>query len=175
MEHNSAILLIDFQNDYLPSGAFELENTDEVIKNTLQIIEYTKKKQIPIFHIQHIADPNLGLAPFFNIDTPGVEIINVIMKAAPDSQIIVKHYADSFEQTSLDDHLKQLGIRELYLAGMMTQNCVTHTALSLKAIEYKINVISDACTTVNFLLHQIALHALSSRVNITDSATFLAK
>ena len=50
---------------------------------------------------------------------------------------------------------------------MMTQNCVTHTALSRQANHYqKITVLADACTTVSDPLNAIALHALATRVTM---------
>lgn len=68
--------------------------------------------------------------------------------------------------------LQALGATELVLCGMMTQNCATHTALSLQADAYeRVTVLTDACTTVSEMLHAIALHALSTRVQLVDSAS----
>jgi hypothetical protein len=48
---------------------------------------------------------------------------------------------------------------------------VTHTALSRQADAYaRVTVLTDACTTVSEMLHAIALHALSTRVQLVDSA-----
>jgi nicotinamidase-related amidase len=55
-------------------------------------------------------------------------------------------------------------VTELLVCGMMTQNCVTHTAISKSAEKYTVTVLSDCCTTVSEMLHHIALHALSTRV-----------
>ncbi len=66
--------------------------------------------------------------------------------------------------------MQQLGVDELIVCGMMTQNCVTHTALSRQADRYKkVTVLTDACTTVSDMLHAIALHALSTRVNLAPA------
>lgn len=173
MSTTTALLLIDFQNDYLPNGAFGLYNTKSVLDNTLNLIKYAQSQQYEIVHIQHIADPKVGLAPFFNQGTYGVEIIQEIIQAAPDSPIIVKHFADSFEQTPLQDLLTQKQVKKLIICGMMTQNCVTHTALSKSAERYEIEIITDACTTVSEILHQIALHALMPRIKLSDLQSFI--
>ena len=47
---------------------------------------------------------------------------------------------------------------------MMTLNCVTHTALSRSAEAFDVTILTDATTTVTEMLHQIALHACSTRV-----------
>jgi nicotinamidase-related amidase len=52
---------------------------------------------------------------------------------------------------------------------MMTQNCVTHTAISKSAEKYKVSILVDCCTTVSEMLHNIALHAVSTRVPLVSS------
>ncbi len=116
-----ALLLIDLQNDYFPGGAFPLVNTEAALAAVEQAIRHAQSKGLPVVHVQHVADPAQGIAPF---------------------------------------------------CGMMTQNCVTHTALSRQADAYeRVTVLTDACTTVSEMLHAIALHALSTRVQLVDSAS----
>ena len=57
---------------------------------------------------------------------------------------------------------------------MMTQNCVTHTAISKAAEKYAVTVLTDCCTTVSEILHLIALHALSTRVKLVPSTDVLS-
>lgn len=47
---------------------------------------------------------------------------------------------------------------------MMTQNCVTHMAISKAAEKYSVTILPDCCTTVDEMIHNIALHAVSTRV-----------
>ncbi|SET19429.1 isochorismatase family protein [Thorsellia anophelis] len=171
----TAFILIDLQNDYLEGGLFPLYNTKAVIEQNLKVIDFAKQTQNEVVHIQHVADPAMGIAPFFNEGSEGVKITNDILSAAPDSKIIIKHFADSFEQTELDNWLKENKIERIVLSGMMTQNCVTHTALSKHAEKYEIVVLSDACTTVSEILHLIALHAISPRVKIETLDSFIAQ
>ncbi len=159
-----ALLVIDVQNDYFPGGKFPLWNTEATLSNIEQAIKAAIAKGIPIIHIQHVANPNKGIAPFFNPGTDGVKIHPRILKAAPDAPIVTKEFADSFVQTNLEETLTGLGVTELLVCGMMTQNCVTHTAISKSAEKYKVGILPDCCTTVNEILHNIALHALSTRV-----------
>jgi nicotinamidase-related amidase len=168
-----ALLVIDLQHDYFPGGKFPLWNTEAVLLNIEKAIERATTKGIPVIHIQHVADSKMGIAPFFNEGTTGVEIHPRILAAAPDAPVIVKHYADSFEQTTLEDTLKKLGVTELLVCGMMTQNCVTHTAISKAAEKYAVTVLTDCCTTVSEILHLIALHALSTRVKLLPSTEAL--
>ena len=164
-----ALLVIDLQNDYFPTGKFPLWNADGVLQNIERAVADARAKQIPVILIQHIASSKNGIAPFFNEGTTGAAIHPRILEAAGNAAVIVKEFADSFEQTKLQETLTGLGISELLVCGMMTQNCVTHTAISKAAEKYKVSVLTDCCTTVTELLHQIALHALSTRVTLLPS------
>jgi nicotinamidase-related amidase len=162
-----ALLLIDLQNDYFPGGKFPLWNTDTVLQNIENAVDRANSVGIPIILIQHVAKG--GLAPFFQEGTPGAEIHKRVIAAAPKAPIIVKEFADSFEKTTLEDILSQLGVTELLVCGMMTQNCVTHTAISKAAEKYDVTIMPDCCTTVSEILHLIALHAVSTRVKLVPS------
>lgn len=169
----SALIVIDLQNDYFENGQFPLWNAEAVKEQNIALIKAANAKHIPVFLIQHIADPAQGIAPFFNEGTEGVAVHADIQAAAPEATTVVKHFADSFLNTELDTLLQNAGVEEIYLSGMMTQNCITHTALSKSAEKYTVKVISDACTTQSEILHLIALHALAPRAELTEVAQSL--
>ena len=168
-----ALVVIDLQNDYFPDGKFPLWNTDATLANTEAAIAKARAKSIPVILIQHIADGKKGIAPFFNEGTTGVDIHPRILAAAPDGIIVTKAFADSFHNTILEDTLSRLGVEELLVCGMMTQNCVTHTAISKAAEKYSVNILTDCCTTVSQMIHLIALNALSTRVVLAESGAAL--
>ena len=160
----SALLVIDPQNDYFEDGLYPLWNTQEVLQNMLMAMTQAKTKGMPIIIVQHVAKTTAGQAPFFNAGTQGVAIHPEILAAAPDAPIVVKQYADAFEQTDLATVLASLGVERLMLCGMMTQNCVTHTAISKSAEQYQVSILSEACTTREEMLHLIALSAIANRL-----------
>lgn len=161
-----ALLVIDLQNDYFPGGKFPLANADATLDNVERAIHRASDRGVPVVVIQHIAD---GGAPFFNAGTPGAEVHPRVLAAAPGAPIVVKAHADSFVATDLEQTLTRLGATQLLVCGMMTQNCVTHTAISKAAEKYAVTVLPDCCTTVSEVLHLIALHALSTRVKLVPS------
>ena len=159
-----ALIVIDLQNDYFPEGAFPLWNTETILNNIEQAIAKATAQAIPVIHVQHIADRRMGIAPFFNEGTVGAAIHPRIRAAAPEAPVVIKAFADSFHDTVLESTLAERSITELLVCGMMTQNCVTHTAISKAAENYKVSILMDCCTTVSEMLHNIALHAISTRV-----------
>jgi nicotinamidase-related amidase len=164
-----ALIVIDPQNDYLSAGKFPLWNIDTTLANIEQAITKAHAAGVPVVLVQHIADSKQGIAPFFNAGTHGAEIHSLIRAAAPEAPIVVKQFADGFHRTTLEATLHELGIEELLICGMMTQNCVTHTAISKSAEKYKVAILSDCCTTVSEMLHLIALNAVSTRVPLIPS------
>ena len=165
---SKALLVIDLQNDYFPGGKFPLWNTDVVLDRIEQAIARAKVQGVPVVIIQHVANSAAGIAPFFNQGTTGAEVHPRILAAAPKAPIVVKEYADSFVNTSLEQTLATLGTTELLVCGMMTQNCVIHTAISKSAEKYRVSILADCCTTVTELLHSIALHAVSTRLPLVS-------
>lgn len=161
---SKGLLIIDVQNDYFPEGKFPLWNAEGTLSNIEQAIRRAEARHVPIVLVQHIANPSKGTSPFFNQDTEGVKIHPRLLAALPGAPIVIKEFADSFLNTTLEKTLSELGITDLVICGMMTQNCVTHTAISKTAEKYKVSVLGDCCTTVSEMIHCIALNALSLRV-----------
>ena len=168
------LVVIDMQNDYFPGGLFPLWHSEAALHAVEEAMKRARSLSIPIVLVQHVADPRTGLAPFFNHGSKGVEIHPAALSAAPGAPVVVKGHADAFAGTNLEEVLSGLGARHLLLCGMMTQNCVTHTALSKSAEKYAITILTDCCTTVSEILHRIALNALSSRVALVAGHDALA-
>lgn len=171
---NTALLIIDLQNDYFKDGAFPLWQAEETKNKLVEVISKAQEQGILPIHVQHIADSGQGIAPFFNEGSIGAEIHKDILAAAADAPVVVKHFADGFEQTNLQQVLTENGIEKLVITGMMTQNCVTHTAISKAAEQYEVAVLTDATTTVDEMIHMIALHALSTRVKLQSTEELFA-
>ena len=169
--NKTALLVIDIQKDYFPGGAYPLWQPEETVVNTLSAMALAQSHGVDIIHVQHVFDTP---APFFNKGTEGIEIDPRILQAAPESPIVVKSFADSFEQTNLEGLLKERGITSLLICGMMTHNCVTHTAISKAADKYDVIVITDCCTTIDEMVHNIALSGMSNRVSQKAAAEAFA-
>lgn len=168
-----ALIVIDLQNDYFPGGKFPLWQPEAVLERTEALIAAARAQGVPVLLVQHLADPAKGAAPFFNAGTPGAELHPRILAAAPGAPVVVKRFADSFHETELEARLAALGVTELWVCGMMTQNCVTHTAISKVAEKHRVTVLGDCCTTVSEMIHRIALNALGTRVTVADAGTVL--
>jgi nicotinamidase-related amidase len=141
---NTALIIIDIQNDYFETGTMTLIDSERTAENAKLLLDKFRDKGSPIIHIQHIATK--PTATFFLPDTKGAEIHNLV-KPLPTEKIIIKHFPNSFRETELLDYLKSKKIENLVICGMMTHMCVDATTRGAKDFGFNCTLIGDACTT----------------------------
>lgn len=140
---NTALVIIDIQNDYFPHGKCELFQAEQALTVTKKLLEHFRTKKLPIFYVQHISPEN---ATFFLANTKGVQIHKDIEPLRSEN-IIVKHMPNSFYETTLHEKLSTLSINNLVMCGMMTHMCVDTSVRAAKDLGYYVTLISDACAT----------------------------
>ncbi|WP_426482904.1 cysteine hydrolase family protein [Chryseobacterium sp. R2ACT005] len=143
---NTALLIIDVQNDYFPGGKMTLEKAEQAGENIKRILEYFRKNNLTIVHIKHIST-NEG-ATFFLPDTDGAKI-NQLVLPKEDEKIITKHFPNSFRETDLMDYLQSKKIKNLVITGMMTDVCVEATTRAAFDYGFHNTIIGDATATRN--------------------------
>lgn len=120
-----ALILVDIQNDYFPTGKMALHHPENAAANAAKVLDWFRKNQKDtIFHVQHIAaNPATG---FFLPDADGAEI-HATVQPQESEPIVIKHAPNSFLRTDLESRLKDKGITKLIVAGMMTHMCIDAT------------------------------------------------
>lgn len=143
---NTALLLIDIQNDYFPGGKMELQGSTGAGVMAAEILSLFRERRMPVIHIRHIsARPG---ATFFLPGTAGSEI-HACVKPLPGETVIEKNYPNSFRDTPLLAHLRTSGIDSLLIAGMMTHMCVDATTRAAFDHGFTCTLAHDACATKN--------------------------
>ena len=140
----TALILIDIQNDYFPGGKGELEGPLEAAVQARKLLDFFRQQKWPTVHIQHVAT-RPGAATFL----PGTEGVKIHASVAPlpGETVIVKHFPNSFRETGLLEHLKELGIQRLVMCGMMTHMCVDAGVRAAADFGYPVLLAADACAT----------------------------
>lgn len=151
-----ALIIIDVQNEYSQQGGLSIKSFENIVQriNSLDL-----KKYDSIVSVRHINETgSLFTQP------------NLISYPADYSQDydyeVIKHVADSFQNTNLLEILQANNVASLDICGFMTQNCITYTALTALNLSYEVNIIKDLCDTIDPLINAIALKSLSSKVTI---------
>ncbi|HKU46181.1 MAG TPA: cysteine hydrolase family protein [Burkholderiales bacterium] len=141
---DTALLVIDIQNDYFPGGAMELEGADAAGSKAAAAIGRFRKEGKPVIHVRH-----LSVRPgstFFLPGTKGAEI-HAAVTPQGNEVVVEKNFPNSFRGTGLKAELDQLNIKNLVVAGMMTHMCVDATVRHAADLGYKITLLGDACAT----------------------------
>jgi len=140
----SALVLIDLQNDYFPGGAMELAGADPAVAGAAVLLGTFRDLTLPVFHVQHISTrPG---ATFFLPGTPGAEI-HAAVRPSGEETLVVKHFPNSFRDTSLLEQLRSSKVSELVIAGMMTHMCVDTTVRAAADLGFNCSLAGDACAT----------------------------
>jgi nicotinamidase-related amidase len=144
MDNPTALILVDIQYDYFPGGKMALEGMDAASMNASRLLRRFREKTRPVFHIRHLATrPG---AAFFLPNTPGSEIHPSVAPRA-DETLIVKHFPNSFRETSLLDQLKKAGTASVAVCGAMSHMCIDATTRAAFDLGFACTVAEDACAT----------------------------
>jgi nicotinamidase-related amidase len=155
---HTALLLIDLQNDYFPGGAMELQGADEAVVQAAHLLHGFRRTARPVFHVQHIAKrPG---ATFFLPGSRGAEIHDAVRPAGGEATI-VKHFPNSFRETSLMEALRATQVSRLIVAGMMTHLCVDTTVRAATDLGLSCALASDACATKDLVFNGERVEARS--------------
>lgn len=144
MIDKTALVIVDLQNDYFAGGKMPLEGIHTASANAARLLSRFREKGWPVFHIRHVAiRPD---ATFFLPDTPGSEIQPSVAPIAGEA-VIVKHFPNSFRETTLLDQLRMAGSATLAVCGAMSHMCVDATVRAACDLGFQCRVAQDACAT----------------------------
>jgi len=132
---NTALLVVDVQNGNTTGSV----NRDEVVANVAGLVERAREEDVPVVWVQH-ADDNL---PY------GSDEWRIVPELSPDESepLVEKSYGDSFESTTLETVLSDLGVGRLVVVGAQTDACIRATLHGALVRGYDATLVSDAHTT----------------------------
>jgi len=131
----TALLVVDVQNGAV-RGAYE---RDAVVANVGSLVEKARRERVPVVWVQHSDEELIKGSDDWRI----VPELN----RADAEPLIEKKYGDSFEDTTLEIVLSDLGIGRLIVVGAETDACIRSTIHGAFARGYDATLVSDAHTT----------------------------
>ena len=141
-----AIVVVDLQNEYLPTGKLPLVGLESALTNAAHIISSARAKGELLIHVRHeVAAPD---APVFVPGSDGVLIIPAVAPIAGEP-VVLKNHPNSFRDTGLKQMLDEQGVTELVVMGAMSHMCVEATTRAAADFGYPVTVVHDACATMD--------------------------
>jgi nicotinamidase-related amidase len=176
---NSALLIIDAQNEYL-SGALPLPGVNLAVAAISKVLKAARREGTPVVHVLHRGSAG-GL---FDPEGAGYPSIQELRPIAGET-VIVKTLPNSFAGTDLHAELQRtVPGKNLVLAGFMTHMCVSSTARAALDLGYGTAIVTDATATRSLrgpdgqtipalIVHEAALAALQDRISwLVKSSVF---
>ena len=136
------LLIIDIQRDYFPGGAYPLVAPEDAATAARRVLDAFRERGEPVVHLQHVWDaPD---ATFMRPGTDGVEI-HPLVAPGDGERVIQKAEPNGFLGTPLQDALREAGIDEVVVAGMMSSMCVDATVRAGADLGFAMTVVHDGC------------------------------
>ena len=132
---NTALMVIDVQNGVVTGS----HDRDGVVGRIASLVDRARAEQVPVVWVQHNDE---GLER-------DSEAWQIVSELSPDGAepVVQKHYGDSFEDTTLERVLSDLGVGRLVAVGAETDACIRSTLHGAFVRGYDATLVSDAHTT----------------------------
>jgi len=165
----TAIVLIEYQNDFTSDGGTlhdavnpVMEST-QMLPNTVELVEQARRIGATIIHAPITFTPDyheLTSEPYgilkgvvdsksFRKGTWGAEIVDDLAPQEDDIVIEGKRGLDTFASTNLDFILRSRGITNIALGGFLTNCCVESTMRSAYERGYNVVTLTDCTATLS--------------------------
>jgi nicotinamidase/pyrazinamidase len=159
---HDALLVVDVQRDFLPDGALEVANGDEVVERANAYMASFAARGYPIFLTRDWHPPDHcsfrssgGRWPEHCVqDTPGAAWAPGLT-IPPSARIVSKGTAanmeaySGFSGTALLSLLRELKVRRVFVCGLATDYCVHETVIDALSYGFEVVVLCDAIRAVN--------------------------
>lgn len=157
-----ALLIVDVQNDFLPSGSLAVPRGDEVVPVLNRYLQTFKAQSLPVYATrdwhpaQHCSFREQGgpWPPHCIAETLGAQFAAALQ--LPHSAVIISKATtveqdaySGFQGTNLDQQLRAANIHRLFIGGLATDYCVLNTVLDALKFGYEVLLLGDAIRAVD--------------------------
>ena len=133
---NSALVVIDLQNDIT-------KNYREIIENVNEAIDWAVKKELWVIYIQH---NNLSAGTrTFRPGTRGAALVPELNVVS--DHIFTKSKSNALTSEAFTAFIQEHGISEFYVVGADAAACIKSTCYNMAKSGYTVHVLSDCITS----------------------------
>ena len=176
---NSALIIVDMQNDFVRTGApLEVASARDTIGAHKALIRAFRKRSLPIVFTKFISHPHYyilwdwspqckpptrccwkGHERLYSDIAAKRECTEIIdeLRPEPGDIIIEKHGYGAFHDTDLAGIVRSFGLNSVVITGTVTQICVEETAREAFHHGFRATLVEDAVSSFAPDLHQATL------------------
>lgn len=173
----TAIVLIEYQNDFVTEGGVLHEGvkgvmaSTDMLANSVALLEGAREAGAVVLHVPiafaegypEIPEKPYGIlagvvgAQAFRRGTWGAEIAEPMRPLEGEIIVEGKRGLDCFASTNIDFILRQRGITDVAIAGFLTNCCVESTMRSAYERGYRVMTLTDCCATLSEEEQRVAI------------------
>ncbi len=131
----AALLVIDVQ-----MGLFEratpIYHPEEVLANINILVDRAHRACVPVIYVQHANENTL-------VRDSDRWQLHPAIRPLEEERILHKRHPNAFEETSLDQELRERNVRQLVITGMLTHGCVRATCIGAHQLGYEVVLVED--------------------------------
>lgn len=191
----TALLIVDMQRIWLEPGLdphhpergpehyFYRETATRTVPNNERLLAAARAGGIEVIHtiIQSLTEDGRDrsldhkLTPIHVPPSLPEGLPPASLAPRHDEMLLPKTSSGVFNSTNIDYLLKNLGIRQLVVSGIMTDQCVDMAVRDAADRGYLVTCVTDACATATPERHETALRAFGGYCWTTDTDTVVAR
>lgn len=176
----TALLVVDIQNTYLTPAddhrqrwkPFLERMNGTVIPNVARLIAFCRERGVEVMFARIACQKNNGRdrslsqkKPGFNylLLPKGIEEGQIVPELTPDDDdiVICKTTDSALTGTNLRLMLHNMGIRNVVVVGIFTDQCISSTVRSLADESFNVVVVEDCCAAATMDLHNRELEIIN--------------
>ena len=155
---NTALLVIDMENDFLAAGAVQETPGGRVIVPAVnRLIAWSRTHALPVIFTQEMHRPDFGdygieleYDPVHCLEgSGGCDVFAELDVQPHDVRIVAKRRYDCFLGTDLDLVLRCRKIENLVCCGVSTSVCVMSTVYTARNLDYRVLLPTDATAAIS--------------------------
>ena len=183
---HAALLIIDVQNHCIATGNseyFDRSLREVVLPNIRRLQTACRTGGIEVMYsvIENMTRDGRDRSLDYKIS--GIDVPRGSWKArvldeitpADDEMIFRKTSSSVFISTNIDYVLRNLGVRSLIVAGLLTDQCVESAVRDACDLGYLVTLVSDACATASAERHEQSLLGIRGYCRRRSTETLLTE
>lgn len=169
LDPKTALVIIDLQNGIIalptahPSG--------EVVKHASTLADAFRRHDLPVVlvNVSAGAPGRTEQAPSVREFPPGWTDLVPELNQQPQDHTVTKRTWGAFTNTGLGEHLKELGVTQVVVAGVATSSGVESTARQAHENGFNVTLAVDAMTDLNLDAHTNSVMRIFPRLGETGT------
>lgn len=182
----TAVLCIDLQNEYRAVAAWPVVGFDAVLANAARLIAAAHENSLPVIHLQAWVE-EAARQSYARLEgcvddetrsaVAGSDGADICVEVAPlaGDVVVRKQWPSGFMGTELESVLRQRGVEDIVVTGVVTDSCVQGTVYDAVYRGFRVWLVKDACSSLSRMMHRTAVLDMANRlygggVLVTDEA-----